>query len=76
MSDERKEIVLPDVEIDSSILEKFEALDDAVNRNPWTEKKDKLLLMYWPIKKHEDVAKLLQLCTATCLKRYRQLTEA
>ena len=35
---------------------------------------EKLLLEFWPQKRHEDVAKLLGISTTTALKNYRRLT--
>lgn len=40
----------------------------------WAEKEDQMLLKYWPIKKHSEVARLLQVSSTTALKRYRELT--
>lgn len=75
MSDERRRIELPDIEIDADVLKQFEELDAAVKTNPWTAEKDKLLLMFWPVKNHQKVADLLGLSPNTCLKRYRHLTQ-
>jgi len=68
------------VEIDEEILKAFDALPSA--KGPaeidWTPQKDALLLRYWPIKKHTEVARLLGVCSTTALKalkRYRELKE-
>jgi len=73
MSD-RLKLDKSDITIDADLLAQFEDLDEAVDRDPWDSEKDELLLKYWPNKKHEGVAKLLGVCSATALKRYRELT--
>ncbi|HSW65344.1 MAG TPA: hypothetical protein VLH56_18855 [Dissulfurispiraceae bacterium] len=39
-----------------------------------TSEQEKLLLEFWPQKRHEDVAKLLGISSTTALKNYRRLT--
>lgn len=39
-----------------------------------TVEQEKLLLEFWPQKRHEDVAKLLGISSTTALKNYRRLT--
>jgi len=65
------------VEIDEETLKRFEALPQAGQYREgkvWNPQEDALLLRYWPIKRHKEVADLLGVCTNTALKRYRQLT--
>lgn len=62
------------IEIDESLMAQFESLPGVSNRGSFTKEKEALLLKYWPIKQHADVARLLGFSSNTCLKRYRELT--
>ena len=73
MSD-RLKLEQSDITIDADLIAQFEELEEAVDRNPWTPEKDQLLVDYWTTRNHEGVAKLLGVCSATALKRYRELT--
>ena len=64
------------IEIDESLIAQFEALPGAAPQKEFTPEKDALLLKYWPIKNHAEVAKLMGYSTNTCLKRYRELSNA
>ncbi len=44
------------------------------NERQWSKEEDELLLLYWPVKHHEQVAKALGVSSQTALKRYRFLT--
>jgi len=64
-----------EISIDLSALE---ALPDKCNtgtRINWTPELDAALLKYWPVKRHDQIAKILGICQTSCVARYRQLTE-
>ena len=75
MSNERKEIIKPEIEIDADLIAQFEELPNGLNRHQWTETEDFLLLKYWPIKTKDAVSKKLGLPVDTCRKRYKELAE-
>jgi len=63
------------VEIDEETIAQFEALPAArAHSIMWTAQQDALLLKYWPIKRHTEVARLIGACQDSCRKRYGQLT--
>ena len=65
------------VEIDVSGLEAALAAlpgkHDGKKRQ-FTEAEDKMLLKYWPTKKHRDVARIMGTCENTLRARYEELT--
>ena len=63
------------VEIPENLATIFDSLEPAVKEVIWTDVAEALMLKYWPIKKHAQVAKELGVCTDTALKHYRELTE-
>lgn len=63
------------VNIDESLIKQFESLPSALDKKEFTPEKKALLVKYWPIKKHSEVANLLGFSVNTCLKYYRELTE-
>ena len=72
----RKEIELPDIEIDAGLLAQFEDLPDTARQTvKWTPQLDALLLKFWPIKNKEAVADAIGYCSYACRKRYKELTE-
>lgn len=73
MSD-RLTVEIPEVEIDPETVALFESMPDATIRPTWTKEKEALLVKYWPIKKHAEVAKALDVSTNTALKKFRELT--
>lgn len=62
--------------IDAAALEaEFAALPDAgLNLKPWTVSEDELLVRFWPVKRHVDVARLLGRGEHVCRRRYAELT--
>ena len=66
----------PEVKIDFSALE---ALPDRGRGGvgiKWTPELDAALLKYWPVKRHDQVSKILGICQTSCVARYRHLTES
>ena len=39
----------------------------------FTEAEDKMILKYWPVKKHRDVARIMGACENTIRARYEEL---
>ncbi len=67
-----------EVELPQDLIDKMESLPKAgrgVQAYEFTPEQDAALLKYWPIKRHRDVAKALDISEATAIRRYRQLTE-
>ena len=58
------------------MIPELEVLPDIKQRNrPWTEDDVKILLKYWPVKDHKEIAKVLGRTEYACsqsYKRYRQ----
>ena len=62
------------VEIDQDIIDRFEALEEPKQVTGWwTPEREALLMKYWPIKRHAEVAKLLGKSDTTCRRKYEQL---
>jgi hypothetical protein len=70
---EKVEITIPE-----DLQERLDALPNKANPvwRVWTPEMDAALLKYWPIKRHIDVAKALNISAGIALKRYRELMEA
>lgn len=67
------------VKVDKTLLEKMEALPDRVGHmkgRTWTPEEDAALLAGWPVKRHDDVARMLGVSRNTAQRRYEELTEA
>jgi hypothetical protein len=64
------------VEISPDLLQRLEALPEASTSRArrWTPEEDKALLLYWPVKRHCEVAKALGVAESTARQRYRELT--
>ncbi len=65
-----------EMKIDLSALE---ALPDRTLKGIkiiWSQELDAALLKYWPVKRHDQVSKILGLSQTSCIARYRQLTES
>ena len=65
--------------IDIPIGDITAALDALPNRTrgvvvTWTEKEDEDLLKYWPLKNHNDIAKILGKSRYACEQRYRAIS--
>lgn len=62
------------VEIDEETIKKFESIPRSKKeKSNWPEYKDALLLKYWPIKRHKDVADFLGYPVNTAKDRYEKL---
>jgi len=68
-----KKIEKLDIIIDADLLSKFEDLPE-FRGVFFTAQMDTLILKYWPIKQHQDVARLLKISVGTAMKRYKDLT--
>jgi hypothetical protein len=64
-----------EISIDLSALEALPDKGNIGTKINWTPELDAALLKYWPVKNHEQIAKILGMCQGTCKARYRQLTE-
>lgn len=67
------------VEVDADLVKRFEELppgSDSRVGHQWTDEEDALLLKYWPVKNHQEIARILNVSATTALKRYRKLTRA
>ena len=61
--------------IDVAALEReLAALPDGLNLKPWTLAEDELLVRFWPVKRHVDVARLLGRGEHVCRRRFAELT--
>ena len=60
------------VEVSDEIIDRFERLEGG-KVSQWTAEKDALLMKYWPVKKRDDVAELLEIPRTTCANRYKYL---
>ena len=61
----------------NELRKKLEALEDGgphSTKKHFSSEMDELLLEFWPIKKHREVARLLGVHEDTALNRYRELT--
>jgi len=63
------------ISIDLSALEALPDKGNIGTKINWTPELDAALLKYWPVKNHEQIAKILGMCQGTCNARYRQLME-
>jgi hypothetical protein len=63
-----------EVEVDESVIKKFDSLPGAFGSS-FTDEQKALLLAYWPTKRHVAVAKCLGVSVDTALRWYRSLTE-
>jgi hypothetical protein len=66
----------PEVKIDFSALEALEDKTPKGIKIVWTPELDAALLKYWPVKRHDQVSKILGICQTSCINRYRHLTES
>ena len=65
-------IVIPE-----DIKTKLDGMSNNNNRGrraPFTPVQDKILLEYWDVKKHYEIAELIGYHVDTCRKRYQELT--
>ena len=65
----------PEVKIDFSALEALPDKTQKGNKIIWTPDLDEALKKYWPVKRHDQVSKILGICQTSCINRYRALTE-
>jgi len=68
--------IAPGIEIDAEMFEKLESLEDTrMNIGfKWTPELEAVLLKYWPVKRKDDVAKIIGTYTQECRRKYRELT--
>lgn len=73
----RLKLLGTEVEVDASLIARMEGLPEAgfTKKELFTEEMDALLLTYWPVKRHLEVAKCLGVSKDSALKRYRELTD-
>ena len=61
----------------SKIREQLDSLPEpsGFNKRQWTSEEDSILIDYWNIRKHSDIARLLGVSKDTALARYRELVK-
>lgn len=68
-----REVVELDVSDLEAALASLPGKHDGKKRQ-FTDAEDKMLLKYWPTKKHRDVARIMKTCENTLRARYEDLT--
>lgn len=67
-----------DVQISDDMLAKIEQVRETKPGKPrrqFTPEEDAILLKYWPVKNHDELAQVLGCSTTLALRRYRELTK-